>query len=164
MKMLLTIIVSVLWLIVLCNKINRGHTFYPEKFRHLHNPDNVQPSLLKTFKCDTIRFSRDYYITPVDYILVHNNSAALPTYIVQYSYETRSLQIRSKTGIYCSFHNEHHGCSTGCDGHAYQECLGTDTLNNGEGDISDTFERLTAPCGSADFSKILAILEDNFYS
>ena len=37
-------------------KLNPGLTFHIEKFKHLHNAGVVQPSLLKMFECDTIRF------------------------------------------------------------------------------------------------------------
>ncbi|CAF1334008.1 unnamed protein product [Adineta ricciae] len=84
------------------------------------------PTLLTMFKHDTANFSRDYYISPVEYILSYNNVVAQPVYIVVYSVKSEDIQIRSTTGNYCSFHKEYHICSTGCDGHYGPECLGSD--------------------------------------
>lgn len=150
------------------SKINRGHTINREKIKGLHNDCVVWPSLLKTFKYDSLRFDRDYYIAPVDYILVSNNLAVLPIYIVQYAYETRDLQIRSTIGKYCSFHNEYHKCGGVCDGHYGPMCLGQKArVNDKSGDSltndCNTFEKLTGPEGSHEIDKILEIVRNDVY-
>lgn len=104
-------------------KINHGRILQHEKLTNINNGFAYLPELIQYFKCDTVRFSRDYYIAPVDYILVYNNIAALPVNIIEYSYKTNDLKIREKKGDYCQFHNEYHLCSTHCDGHYMQMCL-----------------------------------------
>ena len=93
---------------------------------------------------------KHYRRAPVDYILVSNHSAALPAYIVQYSYATRTLQIRLQIGKYCSFHNEYHKCGAQCDGHHRQDFLGrktSDSDKSGDVDTSDWhyFDEITGP-------------------
>jgi hypothetical protein len=118
-------------------KINYGNTFDREKYQQLYqnfdggtSAEAYIPSLLNRFKYDTAAFSRDYYIAPADYILVYNNVIAVPIYIVQYSVGTKIVQIRTTSGKYCSFHNEYHICSTGCDGHYGPDCLGSHRDND----------------------------------
>jgi hypothetical protein len=139
-------------------KINRGHSLHHEKFEHVDGSFILIPFPMKKFKYDTVQFNRNYYIAPVDYILVYNNLAAIPAYIVVYSYRTRALQIRSQRGNYCSFHNEYHGCNTACDGHCYQLCLGTDDKTVPPTYLCNSFETLTdSPSYSQE--QILPILE-----
>ncbi|CAF2053907.1 unnamed protein product [Rotaria magnacalcarata] len=113
-------------------KINCGNAFDQEKYLRLYekhiggtSADGSVPTLLNTLRHDTVTFNRNYYIAPTDYILSYNNAAAVPVYIVVYSVTSKAVQIRTTSGQYCSFHNEYHICSTGCDGHYGQECLGS---------------------------------------
>jgi hypothetical protein len=113
-------------------KINCGNTFDTEKYQQLYDKFNLGtsacasiPTLVNQFKSDTVTFTRDYYIAPADYILLYNNVAAVPIYIVVYSVRTKNVQIRTTLGTYCSFHNDYHTCGTDCDGHYGPACLGS---------------------------------------
>ena len=94
------------------------------------------------------------------------------------------MQIRSRKGGYCSFHNENHTCITGCDGHYKEECLGSlrfgrnfnespDTwgspyvnydAQNNQRTYDNVFDQLTGVEGSCDFSEIEEIVSKDLYS
>lgn len=105
-------------------KINRGNTVRGEELIVKHNSAACLDTLIAKMNYDTVVTSRSYYIAPADYLLLYNSFAAVPAYIVVYSVQTRSLQVRTTKNDYCSFHNEYHKCSNGCDGHWYANCLG----------------------------------------
>lgn len=110
-------------------KLNRGHTIDENTFDVESNGKGVGrlPQWIAEKGYDTVILSRDYYIAPTNYLLVFNNCAVIPLYIVIYSYPGReTLRIRRFIGEYCSFHNEHHKEGTRCDGNCHQGCLGND--------------------------------------
>jgi hypothetical protein len=143
-------------------RINLGHTLHHERFEHIYHYYLFIPFLLKKFKYDTVRFYRDYYSAPANYILVYNDLAAVPTYIIVYSYGKRALQIRAVKGDYCLFHNEYHSCGSGCDGHgSNQYCMTCGSNCNGAGYGYEAFDKLTNPSGCCtSLSEILEILGD----
>lgn len=108
-------------------KINSGHTLDDGPIMDNHGssyaPDHF-PAVIKKFKYDSIALTRDYYIAPADYILLYNDLAALPMYIIVYSVR-KPLQVRKESGQYCHFHGENHMVDAFCDGHQVQslECV-----------------------------------------
>ncbi len=153
-------------------KIHHGHTLHRERLKRVNSTYSglIIAYLLKKFKYDTVRFYRDYYIAPVDYILVYNNLAAVPTYIVVYSYGSNALQIRTEKGDYCSFHNEYHSCAGGCDGHVNPPTCMTCRLvphkfAYGAGGTGVSFDEITDPhpAFADQLSEILEILGETTY-
>ncbi len=112
-------------------KINGGYTVRGKKLLDTWLSQWPIAMLIARMNCDTVVVSRNYYIAPTNYLLLYNNFAAVPTYIVVYSVQTKSLQVRIGKDDYCSFHNEYHACGGACDGHyggSYASCLGDDSL------------------------------------
>ncbi|CAF1330142.1 unnamed protein product [Rotaria sordida] len=113
-------------------KPNRGHTTDEETFdqESLGKGHVKHREWIKATGYDTVLLTRDYYIAPTNYLLVFNNCAVMPTYIVRYSFEIIPLRIRKHIGDYCSFHNEYHKEGGGCDGQCHQGCLGYDEYSD----------------------------------
>ena len=112
-------------------KINRGHTIHGKKLIDAWHSQASLSTLITALKYDTVLVARDYYIAPTEYLLLANDLAALPIYIVVYAVQVNSLQVRKGDHQYCSFHQEYHGCNGICDGHysfSYASCLGNGDL------------------------------------
>lgn len=106
-------------------KINYGRRFDYRKFQASASRDwKVYRTQRKDSVLDTMCIPRDYYVSPAEYILLYDNAAALPMYIVVYTLKDDSREVRSARGKFCEFHKTHHRCNDDCDGHYNMDCLG----------------------------------------
>lgn len=156
------------------SKINYGHTLHLKKIEHAEYSSYVIPTLIKNLKYDSADIHQDRYIAPADYILLYNDAAALPTYIIVYS-ARRKLQVRNEEGGYCARHGENHivndevCCAkeneplhwdSGCKRNEYESDNMTDFSKN---DDSDDHDYMKIKYSEADYMHILKNLGSTVY-